>query len=1156
MVQYQQEANDRINERRLAISRMIFSDEAAQGTPEIWVEGSTLRRFFSSSDLMEGLLDKTEMPILKHKRLLCEHGKGLHPNVARCGKLLTKTQFERYLDLLQSERERLQPKQENNRVTDELVGTVSDAMPVCDLVIQRDSHLFCEQCADKYKHDLRSKVDKFTELNHLNDILSPSSNHGISIKDDEGIFAISKSFIAAFRKVAWKILKPSALSSGCTTINTDVPVEGIDHFETSHFALFPEEDEVEIVVPPTTKDYLDPKVNSKIVCESGYTAIGHAFNNNTIFLTFCSAGEHGHCENVNNKLTIRFVSDKTWTSICSFFPQAIAIPITVSGGNSQSCSLCQEAKECNSSFLAKLSAWASNDLNKDVKKKPSLNSTSGYYRLVHAADIGNWKKAVDLAKRNRKRDKTGKKIRTHLRSLLFTESMVLDDSQGFTLSRRLQCVKHAKPLLSVRCFRAIHHQMSTQSTGTTEHNQDVPLTLISEEIFSNYLSSMLELEEIVALDDNLCSEKFLYENYHPKLTLENAPADCEGIIDLNEFFTDSPHVLGQLLHFTQKPCDEKSCVDEYHQYLCALPSQEEEKPPETQRTENSVASQEIDIIDDEQLIFKVHEFAGFTDDTTAQAILEKRFKGKLNIEAPAATDIRRSSRKRNAPSDTTTFTLRCKKGDNLAQFRLRIYEQSNNIKISTHRLSVFLFNTDSQEGTMMEILGSWNELRMEEVLTKCPLTIPLEETIHIVLASSNLSKKQMGSDGNDVEDDSTVLDVLAFIATGVESPKKSGKSSGKKKQNQERGFAGTFLQSSFHQSNQSAELVDGNGIVPNNKAIAIDISDDELDNSTSRTEVFEEDKADTVAEDKIDQSATCAEAEGKIDQSTPFTEADEEVKIDESPPCNNADADAENKSDKSTPYTEPDVDVDDKINSSTPCSEAEAEVRNDESAPCRVAYVDDKNDKSIPCANADDATKLGMKAEAGINNAPITEQYSVVSLIISKVYDSTDSVLLPNFDTSCGKEPPIPSAKGACLQYSSKEIQGIISSNSDIHKQDIESIITRLQLDPAARNIFRNFGDTEVDTYSRRTKNIPISRRELDIALYFLNTNQSEKDCQQLLMPYRPQRFVKSIFASLKKDKLAPNTGKAYPEYMQHVLFYVKHICSLEQICKCDDDQK
>jgi len=268
MAQCQQEATDRINERRLAISRNIFSDEATQGTPEIWVEGSTLRRFFSSSDLMDELLGKTETPILKHKRLLCEHGKGLHPRVARRGKLLTETQFERYLELLQSERERLQPKQEKNRVTDELGGTVSDSAPVCDLVIHRDSHLFCEQCAGKYKQDLRSKVDKFTELNHLNNILSPSNDDSISIKGDEGMFAVSKSFIAAFRKVAWKILKPSALSSGCTTINTDVPVEGIDHFETSHFALLPEEDEVEIVVPPTNKDCLDPKVNSKIVCES------------------------------------------------------------------------------------------------------------------------------------------------------------------------------------------------------------------------------------------------------------------------------------------------------------------------------------------------------------------------------------------------------------------------------------------------------------------------------------------------------------------------------------------------------------------------------------------------------------------------------------------------------------------------------------------------------------------------------------------------------------------------------------------------------------------------------------------------------------------------------------------------------------------------
>jgi hypothetical protein len=699
--------------------------------------------------------------------------------------------------------------------------------------------------------------------------------------------------------------------------------------------------------------------------------------------------------------------------------------------------------------------WANADMNKSAKKKPSFDGASGYYRLVHATDIENWKKAIDVATRKQKHDTT----RNQLRSILFTAAGVLNNSLSTEVlqSHRLQCIKHGKPLLSARCVREIHLQTSTNSPTAIEHSEEIPLTLVSEETYLNYVSSMTELENIVASDDSSGSSTFQYIGYHPQVTL-GMTLDCEPNVDINTFFKNTPQIEG-VLHFTQEPCNETACVEEYHQYFSALLPPKSQKNIEKNGKGEFIAHQEIDLIDNDHLSFVVHEFAGGVDDAAAQAMVEKELSGKSDNETPTVTNLRRSSRKRNVSSNTV-YAFNCKKHDNLAQFRLRIYERSNNKKIATHRLAVFVFNADSQEGTMMEILGSWNELRMEEVLKKFPLLIPFEDTIHIVLVSigdaDNIFKKGTSFDKTDIDDDSALFDVLMHIATGVDSP--NNQNNGKKKRSEERGFAGTFLQSSFQQSVQNAEIKDENDSASSNKpTLVFDISDDE-----------------------------------DMDPTT---------------------------------------------------------------APSHKAVPEDTKDDGIE----DLSQRYKDKDVMTIKTATVNRQ-GLVSSIMSEVYMqkvSSDSALLPIFDTKIGKEPPIPSYKGGCEQYTTQDIKGIISSAFDIHAQDMMSIVMRLQLDPAARNIFRNFGETDVDTSSRNSKNLPCSRREFDAALYFLKTKQSAAACGRLLMPYRPQNFVRSIFNALKKYSMPTEENDRYREYIHHVLSYVENVCRVEQLlCNSSADQK
>jgi hypothetical protein len=225
------------------------------------------------------------------------------------------------------------------------------------------------------------------------------------------------------------------------------------------------------------------------------------------------------------------------------------------------------------------------------------------------------------------------------------------------------------------------------------------------------------------------------------------------------------------------------------------------------------------------------------------------------------------------------------------------------------------------------------------------------------------------------------------------------------------------------------------------------------------------------------------------------------------------------------------------------------------SAPSHKAVTEDTKDDGIE----DLSQRYKDKDVMTIKTATVNRQ-GLVSSIMSEVYMrkvSSDSALLPIFDTKIGKEPPIPSYKGGCEQYTTQDIKGIISSAFDIHAQDMMSIVMRLQLDPAARNIFRNFGETDVDTSSRNSKNLPCSRREFDAALYFLKTKQSSAACGRLLMPYRPQKFVRSIFNALKKYSMPTEDNDRYREYIHHVLSYVENVCRVEQLlCNSSADQK
>mmetsp|Transcript_6573 Transcript_6573/g.12821 ORF Transcript_6573/g.12821 Transcript_6573/m.12821 type:complete len:376 (+) Transcript_6573:1770-2897(+) len=94
-----------------------------------------------------------------------------------------------------------------------------------------------------------------------------------------------------------------------------------------------------------------------------------------------------------------------------------------------------------------------------------------------------------------------------------------------------------------------------------------------------------------------------------------------------------------------------------------------------------------------------------------------------------------------------------------------------------------------------------------------------------------------------------------------------------------------------------------------------------------------------------------------------------------------------------------------------------------------------------------------------------------------------------------------------------------------------------------ARHLYRNFSDNEsMNCPCKVGKPLPISRREMDIMLYFIEQGKSSRDCHRY-MPYRHDRSLRYVFDKVKKGY---RNGAAGEMYMENVIVAVERIVSIE----------
>ena len=156
----------RISARQEQIMKRIFLPTSKLAIPtnsdgnytegnNVWVDSNFLRRFFSCQDGMEDIFHSASKSssIPRSQSLLCEHSKGLHPRVARKGKLLPSEAYNAVEDIMRKEYAMFLRDQDSYSMSSAELSLTSKFVD--------GSNLICKDCGLSYQQEARHKFELF-----------------------------------------------------------------------------------------------------------------------------------------------------------------------------------------------------------------------------------------------------------------------------------------------------------------------------------------------------------------------------------------------------------------------------------------------------------------------------------------------------------------------------------------------------------------------------------------------------------------------------------------------------------------------------------------------------------------------------------------------------------------------------------------------------------------------------------------------------------------------------------------------------------------------------------------------------------------------------------------------------------------------------------
>ena len=768
-----------------------FADSTRSESDLVWVETTLLRRFFSCKDGLDDIFH--ESAVKKdargaNGRLLFSHPTGLHPKEARKGKLITRELYAE-LDKIISEELSKFPRLESNLNSS---STETDGIDLKNHAVEH-SALTCAQSGIQHQSEGRKKLEIFQMLISIYEDLTAGQND-LDITSDlseSDVFVIYRPWVTSLRKCVESIL---AAMKGAKKAKLDfVDCGGADALILDG-VITDVESEVAVdqkKTDSTGNDVLDRRVNTKITCE------------------------HGNCHAMHKRRSVRLIPRSIWSKILQVFPDAIPHKfepkMEEALGN---CSACFQEKQREEQFPLQLTEWKNqvkqpgtltdlytkggNDGETDICTPPEIDmflelcahsedkTDKLTCYIVHCREIQKWRDAYDCIVKAKKAKKTNDFIRMQLNTLLFKPFS--DDACIREWNfRSLTCATHKRtvgfPFPDIDAINGdvnkLKEWLSLMSASKFQ--------LLLEDEFRSFITSLSALEEILHGNNSARLDETT-----PTIVISND----DGV----------PGVEVQ-----PSPCSEGCSIslfdDEYldNGVIC-------------KRAEESVsapAAAEVEVVPIEE------EPSG----PTCKIVVHK-VENDLSIDVAASTiganlssneveevsNQRRGLRRRKRNGEFPTYEVEMALDGNLAHFRLLLYQVSRE-RVRNQRL--YIMSQFSVESPVTELTHLRDEETMQVLISKSACnnendTAPKEEQmIHIIMSyddsgstklNSRGTEKRMTKEERDEED--------ALIATLTDKSCGGWKTAdvvvkGKKSGNrQERGFQGTFLQSSLSQNSE------------------------------------------------------------------------------------------------------------------------------------------------------------------------------------------------------------------------------------------------------------------------------------------------------------------------------------------------------------------
>ena len=470
-------------------------------------------------------------PLLQHRGLICSHDQGgLHPRVARSGKLLPRDIYDTVVSLLSDEKHQLalqsngeESKPSAKRGKRRSGGGRGKSDEAADLIIAPDSSLFCSECVETYRKELAAKERALSLVLSLHEDFDGKRNDldPKSLPEGQDIFAVSRHFVTVFKKHAERVMKEAS--------SPRVVCEGIDLLDLSFLPSFQtkkeakmednalssasdcmiieKEDSIAGTAPPVG-EALDPNINGKISCE------------------------HGRSNVLKYKKSVRYVPAEVWAKLVQLFPGAIPFrrfrrlsddgeveDLCNGEAFDGKCIDCEMEKAGSSEMLEKLQEWGQNVLSsphhiqpkmagqksreitlqelhsfhsspeKLIRKNANISCLS--FHIVHRENIQAWRSAVDILQALSRSKKKSKAAGDEAKEKIIALA-------PWTI-KSILCEHHCVPLIKPDIDKLVLGALCGSIKISNLYNKELlrQIEIMSSDEYSAYIDSVKGLRSII-----------------------------------------------------------------------------------------------------------------------------------------------------------------------------------------------------------------------------------------------------------------------------------------------------------------------------------------------------------------------------------------------------------------------------------------------------------------------------------------------------------------------------------------------------------------------------------------------------------------------------------------------------------------------------------